>query len=205
MRYKHCINIGVEWWRVGGRMLTGGCGRLRVWSKGGWPSFGCKYQCAKQVLSRDELTSESASVVAGKGVMANVRGRFEKRPDGQVVFITRVEEGARPSREEGGGRPIRQQEGGGGTRQVLEPDWIPQTLVIVLHKEAVNQYPGMAYYEGVFSGRELSVRAINFGPDPPFPVRATLDVAGFWSLRGFLRFLLVHLVLACFRQCFGYQ
>jgi hypothetical protein len=76
--------------------------------------------------------------------------------------------------------------------------------VIVLHEEAVNQYLGMAYYGGVFSRRELSVRAIEFGSNPPFPVRATLDVAGFWSLRGFSQFSLVHLVLAYFRQCFGY-
>jgi hypothetical protein len=110
------------------------------------------------------------------------------------VFITRAEGGTRLPREEGGGRPIGQQEGGGSAWQVLEPDQTPRTLVIVLHEEAVNQYTGMAYYGGVFNRRELSVRAINFGPDPPFPMRATLDVAGF------SRFSLVHLVLACFRQ-----
>jgi hypothetical protein len=96
--------------------------------------------------------------------------------------MTRAEGGTRPPREEGGGRPIRQQEGGGSARQVLESDRTPRTLVIVLHEEAINQYPGMAYYGGVFSGRELSVKAINFGLDFPFPVRATLDVVGF---RGF--------------------
>jgi hypothetical protein len=48
------------------------------------------------------------------------------------------------------------------------------------------------------------VRAINFGVDPPFPVRTMLDVVGIWRLRGFSRFSIVHLVVvACVRQCFG--
>jgi hypothetical protein len=56
---------------------------------------------------------------------------------------------------------------------VLEPDRTPWTLMIVLHKEAVNQFPRMAYYGGVFSGGEVNVRALEFRMENPYPVRAT--------------------------------
>jgi hypothetical protein len=35
---------------------------------------------------------------------------------------------------------------GGSLRRVLEPYRTPCTLVLVLHEEAVNQHPGMAYW-----------------------------------------------------------
>jgi hypothetical protein len=82
---------------------------------------------------------------------------------------------------------------------VLEPDQTPQTLVIVLHEEAINQFLGMAYFGGVFSGGEVSVRAMEFRTDNPFPVRAMLDLIGRWTVRGFSRFSLVYMVLACLR------
>jgi hypothetical protein len=50
--------------------------------------------------------------------------------------------------------------------------------VIVSHEEVVNQFLGMAYYGGVFSGRGVCVRAMEHVPEHPYPVRATLDVAG---------------------------
>jgi hypothetical protein len=46
--------------------------------------------------------------------------------------------------------------------------------VIVLHEEAVNQFPEMAYYGGVFSGRGVCVRAMEHVPEHPYPMRATL-------------------------------
>ena len=49
------------------------------------------------------------------------------------------------------------------------------------------------------------MKAIDFGSNPHFPVRATLDVVGYWRLRGFLRFSIVHLVLLCVRQHFGHN
>jgi hypothetical protein len=64
------------------------------------------------------------------------------------------------------------------TWQVLEPDQTPRTLVIIVHEEAINQLPGLAYYGGVFSGREVSVRALENRSGYPYPMRATIDVAG---------------------------
>jgi hypothetical protein len=88
---------------------------------------------------------------------------------------------------------------------VLEPDQTPQTLVIVLHEETINQFPRMADYGGVFSGGEVSVRAMEFRMESPYPMWATLDLAGRWTVRGFSRFSLVYMVLACLRQCFGHE
>jgi hypothetical protein len=51
--------------------------------------------------------------------------------------------------------------------------------------------------EGVFSEGEVSVRAMDYIPEDPYPVKATIDVAGFWRLRGFSRFSVIHLMLAC--------
>jgi hypothetical protein len=135
--------------------------------------------------------------------MSNARVGMEMKTEGWPACATRVGGGAYLPKMEEGARMVSQHGGGGSARQVLELDRMPRTLVIVLHEEADNQFPGMAYYGGVFSREELSVRAINFGVDPPFPVRATLDVAGVWRLRGFSRFLIVHLVVACVQQCFG--
>jgi hypothetical protein len=89
-------------------------------------------------------------------------------------------------------------------RRVLEPDRNPHILVVIIHEEAVNQFPGMAYFGGVFSEGEVSVRAMDYIPEDPYPVRATIDVASFWRLRGFSRFLIMHLVLSCIGQCFGH-
>jgi hypothetical protein len=61
----------------------------------------------------------------------------------------------------------------------------------------------MAYFGRVFSGGKVSVRAIEYLLDYPYPVRATIDVAGCWKLRGFSQFLMIHLVLSCLEQCFG--
>jgi hypothetical protein len=48
---------------------------------------------------------------------------------GQVALARRLGEGMRQPNTNGGD---------GGARQVLEPDRMPWTLVIVLHEEAVN-------------------------------------------------------------------
>jgi hypothetical protein len=86
---------------------------------------------------------------------------------------------------------------------VLEPDQEPRTLVIIVHEEAVNHFPGMAYYGGIFSGRGVGVRALDFIPEYPYLVRATIDVAGQWQMRGFSRFSIIHLVWILVSQWFG--
>jgi hypothetical protein len=97
---------------------------------------------------------------------------------------------------------------GGGesknVRRVLDPNRNPQTLVVIIHEEAVNQFPRMAYFRGVFSGGEISVRAMDYIPEYQYPVRATIDVAGRWSLRGFCRFSIVQLLFMCLSQWFGH-
>jgi hypothetical protein len=79
-----------------------------------------------------------------------------------------------------------------------------RTIVFVLHEETVNQFPGMAFYEGVFSEGGVSMRALEHGVVAPYPVRATLDLAGQWRIMGFSRYSISHVVLFCIRQCFGY-
>jgi hypothetical protein len=91
----------------------------------------------------------------------------------------------------------------GNPRWVLEPDRNPCTLVVIIHEEAVNQFPGMAYFGGVFSEGEVSVKAMDYIPEDPYPVRTTIDVAGFWRLKGFSRFSVIHLVLSYIGQYFG--
>jgi hypothetical protein len=53
----------------------------------------------------------------------------------------------------------------------------------------------MAYFGGIFSNKEVSVRALDYISEHLYLVRATLDLAGFWRMRGFSRFMVVHLVL----------
>jgi hypothetical protein len=81
-------------------------------------------------------------------------------------------------------------------------DCFPRTLkfeMLVIHEEAVNQHLGLAYFGGIFSDGKASVRALDCIPEGPYPVRATLDLAGFWKMRGFSWFSVVHLLglLAC--------
>jgi hypothetical protein len=87
---------------------------------------------------------------------------------------------------------------------VLDPDRNPRTLVVIIHEEAINQFPRMAYFGGVFSGREVSVRAMDYTPEGQYPVRAIIDVVGQWGLRGFCRFLVVQLLVMYLSQCFGH-
>jgi hypothetical protein len=61
-------------------------------------------------------------------------------------------------------------------------------MVVIIHEEAINQFPGMAYFGGVFNQGEVSVRAMSYSAKEPYLVRATVDVAGLWRLRGFSRF-----------------
>jgi hypothetical protein len=78
---------------------------------------------------------------------------------------------------EGGGRTNQMGESekervaarGGGEkenmRRVLDPDRNPRTLVVIIHEEAINQFPGMAYFGRVFSGREVNIRAMDYIPE----------------------------------------
>jgi hypothetical protein len=98
-------------------------------------------------------------------------------------------------------------QGSGGrenVRRVVDPNRNPRTLVVIIHEEAVNQFPGMAYFGGVFSGSEVSIRAMDYIPENQYPVRATIDVAGRWDLRGFCRFLIVQLLWMCLSQLSGH-
>jgi DNA repair photolyase len=50
--------------------------------------------------------------------------------------------------------------------------------VLIIHEEAVNQFLGMAYFKGVHSGMEVSVKAMDYIIEYPYLVRMTLDVVG---------------------------
>jgi hypothetical protein len=76
-------------------------------------------------------------------------------------------------------------------------------VVIIVHEEAINQFPGMTDYGGVFSRRGESVRALDFILEYFYLVRATIDVVGQWSLKGFSRFSIIHLVWTLVSQWFG--
>jgi hypothetical protein len=67
-------------------------------------------------------------------------------------------------------------------------DRTTRTIVFVLHDETVNQFPGMAFYGGVFTEGGVSVRAMEHGVVAPYPVRATLDLVGQWRIMGFSRY-----------------
>jgi hypothetical protein len=92
---------------------------------------------------------------------------------------------------------------GRGSRRVWEPDRTARTLVLILHEEVINHHPGMAYFGGIFGDEEVSIRALDYIPEGSFLMWATLDLARFWRMRGFSRYLIVHLVLFRIRQCFG--
>ena len=76
-------------------------------------------------------------------------------------------------------------------------DRTTRTIVFVLHEETMNQYLGMAFYEGVFSEAGVSVQAIEHGIVAPFPIRATLDLAGHWRIMGFTYYSISQVVLFC--------
>jgi hypothetical protein len=91
-----------------------------------------------------------------------------------------------------GGRP--------SSGQVLDVgDRTARTIVFVLHEEIVNQYLGMAFYGGVFIEGGVSVRAMEYGVEAPYSIRATLDLAGQWRIVGFTRNSISHVVLFCIR------
>jgi hypothetical protein len=126
--------------------------------------------------------------------MSNARVHYEMAAGGRAASTGR-----------GGGMeaPSVQLNGeGGGLCRVWELDRAPRTLVLVLHKEEVNHHPGMAYFGRIFGNREVSVRALDYILEGSFPVRATLDLVGFWRMRGFSQYSIVHLVLFCITQCF---
>jgi hypothetical protein len=82
-------------------------------------------------------------------------------------------------------------------------DRTPHTIMFILHEEDVNQFPMMAFFGGMFSEAEVSVHALDHVVEAPFPIRATINVAGHWKLMRFLWFSLSHVFLFCIRQCFG--
>jgi hypothetical protein len=61
-------------------------------------------------------------------------------------------------------------------------DRTARAIVFVLHEETVNQFPGMAFYGGVFTKGGVSMRAMEHGVVVPYPVQATLDLAGQWRI-----------------------
>jgi hypothetical protein len=128
--------------------------------------------------------------------MSNVRVAFERR--GGELSVSRARTSGDVPSEWYGAE-------GKNVRQVLETDRNPWTLVVIIHEEAINWFPRMAYFGGIFSGGEVSVRAMEYSSEYPYPVGATIDVAGQWKLRDFSRFLVIHLVLSCLGQwCFTF-
>jgi hypothetical protein len=113
-------------------------------------------------------------VLAGNLKMSNVRAEFEAGSVGRIGWAIN-----------GRGGRVSVTTEDGNVRRVFELDRMPRTLVFVVHEEAVNQFPRMAYFGGVFSGGDISVKAIDYVPEHPYPMRATLDVSHFWRLRGF--------------------
>jgi hypothetical protein len=123
----------------------------------------------------------------------------EEVPPGQILMERDGESASRQTTV-----PVR--EGGGpSVGRVLDVgDRTARTIVFVLHEETVNQYPGMAFFGGVFAEEGVSVRAMEHGVVAPFPVRATLDLAGQWRIMGFTRYSISQVVLFCIRQCYGH-
>jgi hypothetical protein len=93
--------------------------------------------------------------------MSNARVAFESEVGGSSVPRTRTI-GDVPT------VPYGVEEG--SSRRVLEPDRNPWTLVVIIHEEAINQFPGMAYFGGVFSGGEVNVRTMDYIMEYPYPV-----------------------------------
>jgi hypothetical protein len=64
--------------------------------------------------------------------------------------------GGRACKSTGGEREERVAVLGWGGREnvcrVLDPNRTPRTLVVIIHEEAVNQFPGMAYFGGFSVG-----------------------------------------------------
>jgi hypothetical protein len=60
------------------------------------------------------------------------------------------------------------------------------TIVFVLHEETMNQYHRMAFYRGTFTKEEVIMWVMEHEAVVPFPVRATIDIAGHWRVMGFL-------------------
>jgi hypothetical protein len=100
------------------------------------------------------------------------------------------------TRMRGEGSMVRYMADEGNSCQVLEPNRNPRTLMVIIHKEAINQFPEMAYFGGVFSGGEVSVKAMDYILEYPYLVRATVDVVGHWRLRGFMQFSMVYLIIS---------
>jgi hypothetical protein len=99
--------------------------------------------------------------LVGKHGMSNARVQFEMSAGRHAVPTAR-----------GGGEVQTVQFNGEGKSfcWVLEPDWTPHTLVLIIHEEVVNQHPRMAYCGGIFSDGEVSVKALDYIPEHPYPM-----------------------------------
>lgn len=129
-----------------------------------------------------------ASGLAGNLSMSNVRVAFESRVGGPAVPKARVGKV---------GCAVQDNAEGGDSCWVLEPDMNPRTLVVIIHEEAINQFLGMAYFGGIFSCREVNLKAMDYVLEYPYLKWTTIDVSRCWKLRDFFQFLVIHLVLAC--------
>jgi hypothetical protein len=126
--------------------------------------------------------------------MSNARVVFEMEAEGRA---NQMAESKRERASRGNGERE-------NVQRVLDPDRNSRTLVVIIHEEAVNQFPGRAYFGGVFNGGKVSIRAMQYISENLYPVRATLDVAGRWRLRGFCLFSIVQLLVTCMSMCFGH-
>jgi hypothetical protein len=75
--------------------------------------------------------------------MSNARVFLEMRAEGQLVSN---------GRGDMNGPTMQENAEDGSFQRVLDPDRNPRTMVVIIHEEAINQSPGMAYYGGRFSG-----------------------------------------------------
>ena len=164
VRYM-CIEEYV--WRGGAGVESG------LWEGG--PSLICVWRCMRWCYPKT-TNKCGANGVAGKGVMSNARVIFDSERRVHVGQNTSV-----------GGNMAGVWRGAkeGVPQQVLKVDRNPWTLVVIVHEEEVNHFPGMAYFGGVFSGGEVNVQAMEYIPEQLFTVRATIDVYGRWQMRWF--------------------
>jgi hypothetical protein len=77
--------------------------------------------------------------------------------------------------------------------------------VFVLHEETMNQYPGMAFYGGVFSkGGGVEYAGNGAWGCGTISSHSNTKFGRQWRIMGFIHYSISQVVLFCIRQCYGY-